>query len=75
MTAGRFLPTSFFHFIQETYMLDWFKRTARYYNTILELAALRDEDLNQLGLKRFEIIQEANKQFMKSYGLHSQAFK
>jgi uncharacterized protein YjiS (DUF1127 family) len=56
-------------------MLDWFKRTARYYNTILELAALRDEDLNQLGLKRFEIIQEANKQFMKSYGLHSQAFK
>ena len=56
-------------------MLDWFKRTYRYYNTILELAALRDDDLQQLGLKRFEIVQEANKQFWKSYGLNSQAFK
>ena len=56
-------------------MLDWLKRTARYYNTILELAALRDEDLQQLGIKRFEIVQEANKQFWKSYGLSTQAFK
>jgi len=56
-------------------MLDWLSRTARYYNTILELAALRDDDLQQLGLKRFEILQEANKQFWKSYGLSSQALK
>jgi uncharacterized protein YjiS (DUF1127 family) len=56
-------------------MLSWLTRTARYYNTILELAALRDEDLQQLGLKRFEIVQEASKQFLKSYGLHSQSFK
>jgi uncharacterized protein YjiS (DUF1127 family) len=56
-------------------MLDWLTRTARYYNTILELTALKDSDLNYLGLDRIDILQEANKQFWKSNGLHSQAFK
>jgi uncharacterized protein YjiS (DUF1127 family) len=56
-------------------MLSWLKRTARFYNTVLELSALKDSDLNQLGLDRIDILQEANKQFWKSYGLPSQTFK
>lgn len=56
-------------------MLDWLTRNMRYYNTVLELAVLKDEELAHLGLERIDILQEANKQFWKSYGLHSQAFK
>ena len=56
-------------------MLDWFKRTYRYYNTILELAVLKDDELKELGINRIDIMQEANKQFWKSYGLNSQSFR
>ena len=36
--------------------MDWFTRTFRYYNTIIELMKLSDEELNALGMEREEIV-------------------
>jgi len=36
--------------------MDWFTRTFRYYNTIIELMKLTDEELNILGVEREEIV-------------------
>jgi len=41
---------------KETHMIDWVTRTYRYYHTIIELMKLSDEELNDLGLSREEIV-------------------
>jgi uncharacterized protein YjiS (DUF1127 family) len=42
-------------------MLDWFTQTYRYYNTIIELMKLSDDELEQLGMYREEIVYVAYK--------------
>ena len=37
-------------------MTNWFTNTFRYYNTIMELAALSDEELDSININREEII-------------------
>ena len=37
-------------------MINWFTQTYRYYNTIIELMKLTDEELEQLGMYREEIV-------------------
>ena len=36
-------------------MTNWFTQTFRYYNTIIELMKLSDDELEQLGIYREEI--------------------
>jgi uncharacterized protein YjiS (DUF1127 family) len=52
-------------------MLDWLKRTAQFYNTIIELSILDDEEVRRLGRQRIDILHEANKQFWKSNELNT----
>jgi uncharacterized protein YjiS (DUF1127 family) len=57
-------------------MIDYFKRIARYYNTVLELSRLSDRELRDLGMNRSEIMQEAVNQYWKSYvTVRSQSFR
>jgi uncharacterized protein YjiS (DUF1127 family) len=42
-------------------MTEWFTRTFRYYNTIIELMKLSDDELEQLGMYREEIVYVAYK--------------
>lgn len=42
-------------------MINWFTQTFRYYNTIIELMKLSDDELEQLGLNREEIVYIAYK--------------
>lgn len=52
-------------------MLESIFNTLRYYNTIIELAKLTDQELNHLNMTRADIIQEALKQYWRSNGLAS----
>jgi uncharacterized protein YjiS (DUF1127 family) len=44
------------------YIKDWF----RYYETIRELSQLSDRELKDLGLQRYDIVQEAYNQWVRS---------
>jgi hypothetical protein len=65
LCAGQFTLPSFFLF-KETHMLDWFTQTYRYYNTIIELMKLSDDELEQLGMYREEIVYVAYKTHLVS---------
>jgi uncharacterized protein YjiS (DUF1127 family) len=56
-------------------MLESFFHSLRYYNTIIELAKLTDDDLKHLNLSRSDIIHTALKQYWKANGSSSQALK
>jgi len=47
-------------------MIDWVTRTYRYYHTIIELMKLTDQELNDLGLSREEIVFVAYKTHLVS---------
>jgi len=36
-------------------MLEWFKRTSRYYTVVNELNSLTDRELADIGINRYEI--------------------
>jgi uncharacterized protein YjiS (DUF1127 family) len=44
-----------FYLLQETRMLEWYKRTCRYYAVVNELNSLTDRELADIGINRYEI--------------------
>jgi uncharacterized protein YjiS (DUF1127 family) len=55
-----------FYLFQETHMLlDWYKRTSRYYSIVTELNKLTDKELADIGLTRGEIVFVALEMYVK----------
>ena len=46
-------------------MLEWFKRTRRYYTVVNELNSLTDRELADIGLTRGEIVFVALEMYVK----------
>ena len=46
-------------------LLDWYKRTSRYYSIVTELNKLTDKELADIGLTRGEIVFVALEMYVK----------
>ena len=55
-----------FYLFQETRMLEWYKRTRRYYTVVNELNSLSDRELADIGLTRGDIVFVALEMYVKT---------